>query len=93
MIFEFGNRLLQQPPPPFNCRAEEAGVPVPDELCQVPARHGHHGGQHLCQGLRGKELKCATDQRAGSQSGWIRILLARSDIKGVKFMDKEIFFS
>ena len=36
-------------------RVEEAGVPVPDELCQVPAGHGHHGSQHLRQGLRGED--------------------------------------
>lgn len=30
--------------------AEEAGLPVPDELCQKPARHGHHGCQQLCEG-------------------------------------------
>ena len=24
---------------------------LPDQLCQDPARPGHHGGQHLCQGV------------------------------------------
>ena len=31
-------------------RAEEAGLPVPHELRQKPARHRHHGRQHVCQG-------------------------------------------
>jgi len=30
--------------------AEEAGLPVSDELRQEPARHGHHGCQHIRQG-------------------------------------------
>lgn len=36
--------------------AEEAGVLVPDELCQESARHGHHGSQHLRKGLREHSL-------------------------------------
>lgn len=27
--------------------AEEVGVPVPNELCQEPARQGNHGRQYL----------------------------------------------
>ena len=30
--------------------AEEAGVSLPHELRQEPARHGHHGRQHIRQG-------------------------------------------
>lgn len=30
--------------------AEKVGVSVPDELRQEPARYGHHGSQHVCQG-------------------------------------------
>lgn len=30
--------------------AEKTGVSVSDELCQEPAGHGHHGGQHVRQG-------------------------------------------
>lgn len=29
---------------------EEAGLPLPDELCQESARYGYHGSQHLCKG-------------------------------------------
>ena len=32
-------------------RAEKVGLPLLDELRQEPARHGHHGSQHLRQGL------------------------------------------
>lgn len=30
--------------------AEEAGLPVPDELRQESARHGYHGCEHLRKG-------------------------------------------
>ena len=33
--------------------AEKAGLPVSDELRQEPARHGHHGRQHIRQGGQG----------------------------------------
>lgn len=33
-------------------RVEEAGILVPNELCKEPTRHGHHGGKHLCEGIR-----------------------------------------
>jgi hypothetical protein len=32
-------------------RTEEARVLVLDELCKVPAGHGHHGCQHVRQGM------------------------------------------
>lgn len=31
--------------------AEETGLPIPDELRQVSARHGYYGCQYICQGM------------------------------------------
>lgn len=48
--------------------AEEAGLPLPDELRQEPAGHGHHGSQHLREGER-RGLACP---RAARCSGSVQ---------------------
>lgn len=47
--------------------AEEAGLPLPDELRQEPARHGHHGSQHICEGeRRGLRARSCAPRRGSS---------------------------
>lgn len=48
--------------------AEEAGLPVFDELRQDAARAGHSRRQHLCQG----KLTCLSQQGLANQEGYCR---------------------